>query len=104
MNNTNLTHISPLYVARSILVSVFGKSHLRVASLLMLMGALDFRSGDMDQARALLEESIQIRKAKGATNDKDYEKIQSLLESIDKSARGSKIPAKISSAEAQSSR
>lgn len=70
--------------ALKIRTQIHGGNDDRVGVVLQYMGALEFRSGDLDTARELLEDYIRIRRESRVPFDGDYVNVLFMIGNIHK--------------------
>jgi len=63
---------------------MYGESDERVAVVLQYMGTMEFRSGDLDKSRQLLEKFIHIRREKQVPHDGDFVNVLFMIGNIHK--------------------
>jgi tetratricopeptide (TPR) repeat protein len=70
--------------ALKIRTHIYGENDERVAVVLQYMGTMEFRAGDLDTSRELLEDFIRIRREREIPFDGDYVNVLFMIGNIHK--------------------
>lgn len=79
-----LTGLTFPTAALKVRTELYGNNDERVAVVLQYMGTMEFRSGDLDKSRQLLQDFIRIRRENRIPHDGDYVNVLFMIGNIHK--------------------